>query len=272
MGQNELHESGSHDKIGRDRGHQDREGQMPPKVAAPVSAQAVVGKPGSPVAAVAEVTIDHVRRDAEVIGFLQAANDALRTLGYTEHGQRHAGLVGHIAENILERLGLPPRSAQLAEIAGYLHDIGNAIHRQNHALSGSLIAWQILKRMGMSVDECAIIMNAIGNHEEERGSATNPVAAALIIADKADVHRSRVQNPRMEDFDIHDRVNYATTRSFVRVRPEEKVIALELEIDVHYAQVIEYFEIFLERMTMVRQSVEFLGCTFQLIINDTRVS
>lgn len=221
---------------------------------------------------VAIVTVDQVRRNSEVIGFLQAANDALRTLGYTEHGQRHAGLVGHIAENILERLGHSARTYQLANVAGYLHDIGNSIHRQNHALSGSLIAWQILKHMGMPVDECAIVMNAIGNHEEERGSATNPVAAALIIADKADVHRSRVQNPNMADFDIHDRVNYATTRSFVRVRPEEKVIALELEIDVQYAQVIEYFEIFLERMTMVRQAVEFLGCTFQMIINDTRVS
>ena len=220
----------------------------------------------------AVVTIDHIRRDAEVIAFLQAANDALRTLGYTEHGQRHAGLVGHIAENVLERLGFPERTYQLANVAGYLHDIGNAIHRENHALSGSLMAWQIARRMGMPVEECTVVMNAIGNHEEERGTATNPVAAALIIADKADVHRSRVQNPKMEDFDIHDRVNYATTRSFVRVRPEEKVIALELEIDVHYAQVIEYFEIFLARMTMVRQAIEFLGCTFQLIINDTRVS
>lgn len=262
----------------------------PTNVAAPVSAQAVVVNEGVNSDALAKVngvpveaastpattgnlvTIEQVRRDPEVIGFLQASNDALRTLGYTEHGQRHAGLVGHISESILERLGFPERSVQLAGIAGYLHDIGNAIHRQNHALSGSLMAWRILQRMGMTVDECAIIMNAIGNHEEERGSATNPVAAALIIADKADVHRSRVQNPRMEDFDIHDRVNYATTRSFVRVRPEEKVIALELEIDVNYAQVIEYFEIFLERMTMVRQAVEFLGCTFQLIINDIRVS
>ena len=254
--------------------HRNENHVKPPHVAAPSSAQAVVtNEPGSGTAvAVALVTVDQVRRDPEVIGFLQAANDALRTLGYTEHGQRHAGLVGHIAESILERLGQPERAVQLANIAGYLHDIGNSIHRQNHALSGSLMAWKILVRMGMSVDECAIIMNAIGNHEEERGSATNPIAAALIIADKADVHRSRVQNPRMADFDIHDRVNYATTRSFVRVRPEEKVIALELEIDVNYAQVIEYFEIFLQRMTMVRQAVEFLGCTFQLIINDTRVS
>src|SRR5690606_26458667 len=128
-----------------------------------------------------------------------------------------------------------------AAIAGYLHDIGNAIHRENHAMSSSLLAWRILDRMGMSPGERVTIMNAIGNHEEERGMATTPVAAAIIIADKADVHRSRVQNPDMEAFDIHDRVNYATTRSFVRVRPDEKVIALELEIDAAYAQVMEYF-------------------------------
>ncbi len=244
--------------------------QSSPPVATAAVAHVDGTAPGVSVAQM--VTIEQVRRDPEVVGFLQAANGALLALGYTEHGQRHAGLVGHIAENVLERLGYPERTYQLANIAGYLHDIGNAIHRENHALSGSLIAWQILKRMGMAVDECAVVMNAIGNHEEERGNATNAVAAALIIADKADVHRSRVQNPKMEDFDIHDRVNYATTRSFVRVRPEEKVIALELQIDVNYAQVIEYFEIFLARMTMVRQAIEFLGCTFQLIINDTRVS
>lgn len=227
---------------------------------------------GSQPPAVPVVTIEVIRRDAEVITFLQQANASLRELGYTEHGQRHAGLVGHIAQNVLERLGYAERTYQLANIAGYLHDIGNCIHRQNHAMSGSLMAWRILTRMGMPPDECAIVMNAIGNHEEERGTVTTPVSAALIIGDKADVHRSRVQNPEMSTFDIHDRVNYAATRSFVRVRTEEKVIALELEIDTNYAQVIEYFEIFLERMTMVRQAVEFLGCTFQLIINDTRFS
>jgi metal-dependent HD superfamily phosphatase/phosphodiesterase len=216
------------------------------------------------------VTIEDLRRDPEVIAFLQAANTCMKALGYTEHGQRHAGLVGNIAENVLEHLGYDPRVPQLANVAGYLHDIGNAIHRQNHALSGSLMAWGILKRMGMSPQECALVMNAIGNHEEERGTATTAVSAALIIGDKADVHRSRVQNPRMEDFDIHDRVNYAAKRSFVRVKPEEKTITLELEIDTHYAAVIEYFEIFLSRMTMMRQACEFLGCKYRLIINDTQ--
>lgn len=218
------------------------------------------------------VTIDEVRRDPEVLAFLHRANESLRALGYTEHGQRHAGLVGHIAENVLERLGYDKRVHELANIAGYLHDIGNSIHRQNHALSGSLMAWRILGRLGMSPEECALVMNAIGNHEEERGTATTPISAALIIADKADVHRSRVQNPNMADFDIHDRVNYASTRSFVRVIKDQKTIALELEIDTNYAQVIEYFEIFLDRMTMVRQAVEFLGCDFQLIVNETRLT
>jgi hypothetical protein len=218
------------------------------------------------------VTIEVVRRDPEVVALLQHANESLRALGFTEHGQRHAGLVGHIAENILDRLGYDPRTCQLANIAGYLHDIGNAIHRQNHAQSGSLLAWDILRRLGMSPVERALIINAIGNHEEERGTATTPVSAALIIADKADVHRSRVQNPDPAAFDIHDRVNYASTRSFVRARPEDKVVALELQIDTSYAQVIEYFEIFLSRMTMVRQAVQFLGCQFQLIINETRFS
>ncbi len=224
----------------------------------------------APIGAV--VTIDQIRRDAEVVALIQHANESLRALGFTEHGQRHAGLVGHIAQNILSRLGYDDRTQQLANVAGYLHDIGNCIHRENHAQSGSLLAWDILARLGMEPFERAIVINAIGNHEEERGTATTPVSAALIIADKADVHRSRVQNPEPAAFDIHDRVNYASTRSFVRVRPEEKIIALELEIDTSYAQVIEYFEIFLSRMTMVRQAVEFLGCQFQLIINDTRFS
>ncbi len=216
------------------------------------------------------LTVDDVKKDPEVVAFLQRAHEFMRSLGFTEHGFRHAGLVGHIAENVLERLEHPERTCQLAAIAGQLHDIGNCVHRQNHAQSGALMAYQILSRMGLPTYETALIMNAIGNHEEERGTAITPVSAAVIIADKADVHRSRVQNPDMASFDIHDRVNYASTRSFVRVKPDEKVIALELEIDTNYATVIEYFEIFLSRMTMMRQACEFLGCKFHLIINDTR--
>ncbi len=216
------------------------------------------------------VTIDLVRKDPEVIAFVHYANESLRALGYTEHGERHVSLVGSIAANVLERLGYDRRSCELANIAGYLHDIGNLVHRDHHAQTSSLMAWPILRRLGMPPDECALVMGAIGNHEEERGNATTPIAAAVIIADKADVHRSRVQNPDMATFDIHDRVNYAATRSFVRVDAKAGVIALELEIDTQFAQVIEYFEIFLSRMVMVRQAVKFLGCEFHLIINDTR--
>ena len=218
------------------------------------------------------VTLEQVRADPEVIGFVQQANEALRGLGYTEHGQRHAGLVAHIAGNVLARLDYDERQEQLAQVAGYLHDIGNLLHREHHAQSGALMAWPILKRLGMPTHEIALVMNAIGNHEEERGTATTPVAAAVIIADKADVHRSRVQNPDRATFDIHDRVNYAATRSFVRVDAAQRVIALELEIDTQFAKVIEYFEIFLSRMTMVRQAVNFLGCEFRLLINDVYLS
>lgn len=218
------------------------------------------------------VTVDQVRADPEVITFVQQANEALRGLGYTEHGQRHAGLVANVAENVLIRLGFDERVGQLAQVAGYLHDIGNLLHREHHAQSSALMAWQILKRLGMSTDEIALVMNAIGNHEEERGTATNPVSAAVIIADKADVHRSRVQNPDLATFDIHDRVNYASTRSFVRVDAAQRIIALELEIDTQFAQVIEYFEIFLSRMTMVRQASNFLGCDFRLMINEVYLS
>lgn len=215
------------------------------------------------------VTLEMVQQDEEVIPLIDHANKYLRALGYTEHGPRHATLVAETARDILNRLDHPTRQGEVAAIAGYLHDIGNVIHREHHAQSGSIIALRVLSRLGMQPDEWAIIMNAIGNHEEERGYATTPVSAALIVADKADVHRSRVQAEGFEDFDIHDRVNYATTSSKVLVDAPGKVIALELTIDTSFAQVIEYFEIFLHRMVMVKQAAEFLGCHFRLIINGT---
>lgn len=218
------------------------------------------------------VTPKRVQEDPDVVILLQRTNEIMNALGFTEHGQRHAGLVGHVAENVLQELNFPSRTCELANIAGLLHDIGNCVHRENHALSGSQMASDILTRMGMPIEERIMVLNAIGNHEEERGLAVTPVAAALIIADKADVHRSRVQNQDMDTFDIHDRVNYATTNSVVRVQESKKIISLELEIDTSFAQVIEYFEIFLSRMTMMRQAVKLLSCEFQLIVNNTRLS
>lgn len=218
------------------------------------------------------VTVTDVRTDPEVTAFVRQANATLGSLGYTEHGERHASLVARVAEDVLVQLGHDRRLGELAQIAGYLHDIGNLLHREHHAQSGALMAWPILKRLGMSSAEIALVMNAIGNHEEERGTATNSISAAVIIADKADVHRSRVQNPNPAAFDIHDRVNYAATRSQVRVDASARSIVLELEIDTQFAQVIEYFEIFLSRMTMVRQAVNFLDCEFRLLINDVYFS
>lgn len=218
------------------------------------------------------VTFDDVRKDSEVLELIDYTNSYLKALGFTEHGRRHATLVAVTARNLLVTLGFPERTCELAAIAGLLHDTGNVVHRQNHALSGSIFAMQILSRLGMSTAECAIVANAIGNHEEERGYATTPVSAALNIADKADVDRSRVQAAHQADFDIHDRVNYAATGSRVTADRAAKTISLELDIDTQYAQVIEYFEIFLDRMVMVKQAAEFLGCRFRLAINGTAFS
>ncbi len=215
------------------------------------------------------VSIEALEADEEVQALLVAANEHLQRIGYTEHGTRHAGLVGRIAYNVLDRLDYSKRSAELASVAGYLHDIGNVIHREYHAQGGALIARSVLQRLGMPVEEVAIVMGAIGNHEEERGDPVSEVSAALIIADKSDVHRSRVQNPDILTFDIHDRVNYAAQRSFVRVDAEAQTITLELDVDTEISKVMEYFEIFTDRMLMSRRAVRYLGCEFALTINDT---
>lgn len=217
------------------------------------------------------VTVEQVAEDAQVVAFLKAANRQLATLGYTEHGERHANLVAHIAYNILDRLGHPERMCHLAAIAGYLHDSGNVIHREMHAQSSAFIAMQVLGRLGMSYDEVALVMGAIGNHEEERGDITSPIAAAVIIADKSDVHRSRVQEKDPMRYDIHDRVNFAAQRSFVRVDTEAQTITLELDIDTDVAGIMEYFEIFIDRMLMARRAAEFLDTEFKLEINDVRL-
>jgi metal-dependent HD superfamily phosphatase/phosphodiesterase len=218
------------------------------------------------------VTPQLVEEDAEFAALVNAANQQLAALGYTEHGQRHGRLVGHTAADILQKLGYSQRDAQLAHIAGYLHDIGNLIHRGAHALSGAMLAYQGLRRLGMPPEEVAVIMGAIGNHEEQDGIPVSPVAAAVVLADKADVHRSRVQNPDMEAFDIHDRVNYAATRSEIVVDSQNRVIALQLVIDTGYAQVMEYFEIFISRMVMMREAAHVLDCDYQLVINQVRLS
>jgi metal-dependent HD superfamily phosphatase/phosphodiesterase len=217
------------------------------------------------------VTLEEVRRDAEVQVFIRQADENLGVLGYTEHGDRHAGMVARIAGNVLLRLGHPARQADLAAIAGYLHDVGNGINRLDHGIAAALLAQHVLERLGMPAEEYAEVMCAIGNHEEEYGEAVSPLSAAVILADKSDVRRSRVRQPDPKTDDIHDRVNMATTRSFLSVDGKAKTITLELEIDTAIIALMEYFEIFLARMVMCRRAAEFMGCEFGLVINKTRL-
>jgi len=217
-----------------------------------------------------KVTIKEVKEHPRVIAFLSAADQYMSAVGYTEHGQRHANLVSNIAHNILTHIDEKKPVPELAAIAGYLHDIGNMVNRTAHEQTGALLAIEILESLGMDSDEIALIAGAIGNHEEESGDPVNAIAAAVILADKSDVHQSRVR-PNLKMFDIHDRVNYASKKSFLRVNNVKKIITLELTIDTAISQVMEYFEIFLTRMIMCRRAAKFLGCNFELIINNIKL-
>lgn len=212
-----------------------------------------------------------VKKNPVVETFIRYGNQFLGAMGYTEHGFRHVNLVATIARNILERLNFPSREAELAAIAGYLHDIGNVVSRNNHGISGAVIAYRILTDMGMPPDEVALVISAIANHEEEYGHPVSNVAAALILADKSDVHRSRVRNPDLSSFDIHDRVNYAVEHSFLWVKEERRVITLDLTIDIEICPVMEYFEIFLSRMALCRRAANFLKADFELMINGAKL-
>jgi uncharacterized protein len=220
------------------------------------------------------ITLDLVKADPEVQALIRQANKNLGVLGFTEHGFRHVGLVSSIARNVLRILGYDERQQELAAIAGYMHDIGNVISRHSHAMSGSLLAHTILRRLGMDDDDIAVVIGAIGSHGDDNnrlGEAVHPVSAALILADKSDVHRSRVRNNDPASFDQHDRVNYAATSSFLRVDPEAKTITLELTIDTGMAPVMQYFEIFLPRMLMCRHAATLLGCEFHITMNEVVV-
>ncbi|MDR1434299.1 phosphohydrolase [Candidatus Endomicrobiellum devescovinae] len=217
------------------------------------------------------ITLEEVKKNSIVNVFVRSANDYLGTLGYTEHGVRHVGLVASIAENVLLYLDYPKRIQELAGIAGYIHDIGNVVNRQDHGQSAALLAMRLLKDIGMTPEEIALIISAIGNHEEQSGDPVNPIAAALILADKSDVHKTRVRNRDISKYDIHDRVNFAVERSFLKVIKEKKIISLQLTIDTQISKVMEYFEIFMSRMLMCRRAASFLNCTFELIINERKL-
>lgn len=191
--------------------------------------------------------------------------------GYTEHSHRHISIVSKRAGDILTKLGYPERTVELAKIAGYLHDIGNCVNRVDHAHSGAIMAFNILKDMGMPVEERTEIMMAIGNHDEKTGTAVSDISAALILADKSDVHRDRVTNQNLSTFDIHDRVNYAVTNANLELNPEERKVKLNLTIDTKLCPVLDYFEIFMDRTMMSKYAAKYLKIWFELVINNTKL-
>lgn len=241
-----------------------------------------------------KLTLDDLKNNKKIRIYLEKADAHLAGIGYTEHGLRHANIVGKRAQDILLKLNYKDGDARLAAIAGFLHDIGNMVGRVNHGQAGALLVRAILEDIGMDIEDIVLVMGAIANHEEDTGDPTNIVSASLIIADKSDVHRSRVRNPSlisaalildnkmdpmsapggttMGFYDIHDRVNYAATESELKVDPIEKSIVLELSIDTRISGVMDYFEIFLSRMIICRRAARFLGCDFHLIINNVRLS
>ena len=212
-----------------------------------------------------------IQQNAEINTYIEAGNAVLGVLGYTDHSKAHAAKVAHNAGLILSELGFDEPTIELARISGYLHDIGNTVNRDDHAHSGALMARQILKELGMNYADIATITSAIGQHDEKTGTAIHPVSAALILADKSDVHRNRVRNTIKESFDIHDRVNYAAIKSTLSVNKEKATIILDITLDETICSVLDYFEIFLQRMIMCRRAAELLDCKFRLTANEIKI-
>ena len=217
------------------------------------------------------VTAEQVKNDRAVRAYIAKADESLSALGYTEHSFAHVGLVANTAKYILETMGYDAHQVELAQIAGYLHDIGNVVNRVDHSQSGAVMAFRILDHMDMAPEDIATIISAIGNHDEGTGVPVNAVAAALILADKSDVRRSRVRNADPAAFDIHDRVNYSVQRGSLRINEAKTVVELRLEIDTAYGSVMDYFEIFMERMILCRKAAEKLGLQFRLMINEQQL-
>jgi hypothetical protein len=242
---------------------------------APVSAEpAPIPGPTPPAAPAIEpepLTLDEVKDDPELSNFISAADRVMEGLGYTEHGFRHANLTARIAYNVMSRVGFDEHLANLACVAGYLHDVGNMISREVHGQTGGLLVYHALRARASAAD-LALVVAAVANHEEANGAEVSPVSAAVILADKSDVHRSRVRKHGQIEFDIHDRVNYAAEQSFLRVDSAAKTVTLELKIDTKISQVMEYFEIFLGRMQMCRRAAEVLDCRFKLTINGAELA
>lgn len=214
------------------------------------------------------MTYSDVRKNEEINTYIRQADAALSALGYTEHSFAHVTMVAEKAGYILQTLGYSERNVELAKIAGYLHDIGNLVNRIEHSQSGAVMAFRILDHLNFPPEEICTIVSAIGNHDEGTGVPVSPLAAALILADKSDVRRNRVRNEDIATFDIHDRVNYSVTNAELMIDDDHETIQLTLAIDTEYGSVMDYFEIFLDRMILCRKAAERLGLQFKLMIND----
>lgn len=217
------------------------------------------------------MTFREIVADERIRTYISRADESLIALGYTEHSFAHVTHVAQTVKYILETMGFDEHTVELGQIAGYLHDIGNLVNRSEHSQSGAVMAFQILNEMGFAAGDVATIVTAIGNHDEGTGIPVNAVAAALILADKADVRRSRVRNQDISKFDIHDRVNYSVTKSQLKINEERSLVKLKLSVDTHYSSVMDYFEIFLQRMVLCRKAAEKLGLSFKLIINEQQL-
>lgn len=217
------------------------------------------------------VTFEQVKSNPAINTYITKADESLIALGYTEHSFAHVGVVAANSRYILETLGYPEHELELVQIAAYLHDIGNLVNRIDHSLSGAVMAFRLLDELGMPPEDIAQIVTAIGNHDEGTGTPVSPMAAALILADKSDVRRSRVRNQDTTSFDIHDRVNYSVKKSSLKINEDRTLIKLKLSVDTHFGSVMDYFEIFLNRMVLCRKAAEKLGLQFKLIINEQQL-
>ena len=217
------------------------------------------------------LTFEDVKNNAAIRTYIQRADESLIALGFTEHSFAHVTVVAETAGYILETLGYLERTVEVAKIAGYLHDIGNLVNRIDHSQSGAVMAFRILDNLDCDPEEIATIVTAIGNHDEGTGQPVNAVAAALILADKSDVRRSRVRNRDKTTFDIHDRVNYSVKKSDLKINGEHTLIKLELSVDTEYGSIMDYFEIFMQRMILCRKAAEKLGLQFKLMINEQQL-
>lgn len=217
------------------------------------------------------MTYQEILENEAIKIYIKAADESLYALGYTEHSFAHVGMVAERAKYILKTLEYPEREIELAQIAAYLHDIGNLVNRVEHSQSGAVMAFRILDKLGFPPEEIAKITTAIGNHDEGTGVPVNPIAAALILADKSDVRRSRVRNEDISHFDIHDRVNYSVTKSELKINEAKSLIKLKLSVDTRMGSIMDYFEIFMERMILCRKAAEKLGLQFKLMINEQQL-